>query len=55
MSTVDKDGFGNIIEGDLARLIETKGFRVDHAETLPLDFKLSREWVENVFETHFCW
>ena len=53
MSTVDENGFGNIIEEDLARLMGTMGFRVDHAETLPLDFKFSREWIENVFDTNF--
>ena len=53
MSTVDENGFGNIIEEDLAGLIETMGFRVDHAETLPLNFKFSREWIENVFDANF--
>ena len=53
MSTVDENGFGNIIERDLVGLLETMGFRVDHAETLPLEFRFSREWVENVFDTNF--
>ena len=53
MSTVDEYGFGNIIEGDLVRLMENKGFRVDHAETLPLQYKLSKEFVEKVYEPNF--
>ena len=53
MSTVDEYGFGNIIEGDLVRLMENKGFRVDQAETLPLDYKLSKEFVEKVYEPNF--
>ena len=50
MSTVDQAGYGNITQQDFARLIESKGFRVDEAKTIPLDYKLDKDFVHNFFK-----
>jgi len=50
MSTVDQSGYGNITQEDFARLIESKGFRVDEAKTIPLDYKLDKDFVHNFFK-----
>ena len=50
MSTVDQSGYGNITEEDFVRLIESKGFRVDEAKTIPLEYKLDKDFVKNFFK-----
>ena len=50
MSTVDQAGYGNITQQDFARLMESKGFRVDEAKTIPLDYKLDKDFVHNFFK-----
>ena len=49
MSTVDQSGYGNITEEDFVKLIQSKGFRVDDAKTIPLEYKLDRDFVHNFF------
>ena len=50
MSTVDQTGYGDIIQEDFVRLMESKGFRVDHARTIPLEYKLDKDFVKNFFK-----
>ena len=50
MSTVDQSGYGNITEEDFVRLIESKGFRVDEAKTIPLEYKFDRDFIKNFFK-----
>ena len=47
MSNVDKKtGYGSITREDFVKLMEAHGFRVNQAETLTLNYKLSRDFVE---------
>ena len=47
---MDQSGYGNITQEDFAKLIESKGFRVDEAKTIPLDYKLDKDFVHNFFK-----
>jgi len=49
-STVDPDGHGYIEEGDYVRLMENNGFQVESAKTIPLKYKLDRNFVKNFFK-----
>jgi len=51
MSTVDSHGYGNIEESDYIKLLETHGFRVDSAKTIPLEYVLSKEFTKNFFKS----
>ena len=46
---MDQSGYGNITEEDFVKLIQSKGFRVDDAKTIPLEYKLDRDFVHNFF------
>ena len=50
MSTVDKNGYGDITQDDFVKLMETNGFRVDQAKTIPLEYKLDNDFVKNFFK-----
>jgi len=50
MSTVDQTGYGDIIQEDFVRLMEAKGFRVDHARTIPLEYKFDKDFIKNFFK-----
>ena len=51
MSTVDeKTGYGNIKREDFVRLLESHGFRVDEAKAVPLEYKLSKEFLEGYIQ-----
>ena len=50
MSTVDKNGYGDITQDDFVKLMETNGFRVDQAKTIPLEYKLDKDFVKNFFK-----
>ena len=50
MSTVDQSGYGNITEEDFVKLIESKGFRVDDAKTIPLEYKFDKDFIKNFFK-----
>jgi len=51
MSTVDSDGHGYIEEKDYVRLMENHGFQVDGVNTIPLKYKLDRNFVKNFFKS----
>ena len=51
MSTIDKHGYGNITAEDFAKLMETSGFRVDDAQTLPLEYKFEEDFIRNYFKS----
>ena len=50
MSTVDQSGYGNITEEDFVKLLESKGFRVDDAKTIPLEYKFDKDFIKNFFK-----
>jgi len=51
MSTVDKDGYGDITEQDYVQLLHSKGFKVSSSKSLPLNYKLHREFTKNFFKS----
>jgi len=51
MSTVDQEGHGSIEEEDYVRLMENHGFQVDGVKTIPLNYKITRTWIKNIFKS----
>lgn len=49
--TTDKDGYGEITERDFVNLLESKGIKVASSKSLPLDYKLHREFTRNFFKS----
>ena len=51
MSTVNKNGFGDMITEDFVKLMENHGFRVDDAKTVPLKYKFETDFIRNYFKS----
>jgi len=51
MSTADSNGLGFIEEGDYVKLMESHGFRVDDAKTIPLKYKLDKNFTKEFFKS----
>ena len=47
---MDQSGYGNITEEDFVKLLESKGFRVDDAKTIPLEYKFDKDFIKNFFK-----
>jgi len=51
MSTIEKHGYGGIIENDFVKLMENHGFKVANAKTIPLKYKFEVDFIKNYFKT----
>jgi len=51
MSTINKNGFGDMITEDFVKLMENNGFRVDDAKTVPLKYKFETDFIRNYFKS----
>ena len=51
MSEVNSHGQGYIQQDDFVKLMETHGFRVDDAKTIPLKYKFQEDFIRNYFKS----
>lgn len=51
MSTVDNNGMGHIIQDDYVKLMQNHGFQVDDCQTLPLNYRFTKDFTRNFFKS----
>jgi len=51
MTTADETGNGYIKESDYVQLLESHGFQVDSAKTIPLRYMLDKDFTKNFFKS----